>query len=374
MVTPLNKVFSFKKFKFEYKITLAYLFLGGLWILFSDKILNLFTDDAQFLTEMQTAKGWFYVIATAVFLFVFLKNHLNRLRGIENELENHKKNLQDLVHEKTKDLDEAIKKLSIINNELHEKNELINKQNYDLYKALLELKETNARLQQSDKMASIGVLTAGIAHDINNPLNYILGGTVGLENYFEEMGKMDEKSILFLNTIKSGIDRVSSIVSGLNQMSRNSDTYEESCDIHNIIENCLLIINDQLKGRIELVKNFCPEKTVIKGNVGQLHQVFTNVLVNAAQSISKEGKISVSTKTRKGTVQVEIEDTGCGIETDNLAKVLNPFYTTKEPGIGTGLGLSISYGIIHAHKGTIRIRSEVDKGTTVEISLPLVHK
>ena len=181
---PLKKVLSFRKFKFEYKITLAYLLLGGLWILFSDKILNLFTDDAQFLTEMQTAKGWFYVIATAVFLFVFLKNHLNRLRGIENELENHKKNLQDLVHEKTKDLDEAIKKLSITNNELHEKNELINKQNYDLYKVLLELKETNARLQQSDKMASIGVLTAGIAHDINNPLNYILGGTVGRENYF----------------------------------------------------------------------------------------------------------------------------------------------------------------------------------------------
>lgn len=371
MARLLKEFFHFKTLKFEYGITLAYLLLGGLWILFSDKILTLFTNDPQYLTELQTFKGWFYVIVTALLLFIFITKHLNRLRSIEKELENHKNHLQDLVREKTKDLDEAIIKLSKINNELQEKNELINKQNDDLYKALLELKETNAKLQQSDKMASIGILTAGIAHDINNPLNYILGGTVGLENYFEETGKMDDKTVFFLDTVKSGIDRVSSIVSGLNQMSRNKDTYEENCDIHNIINNCLLIINDQIKGKIELVKNFCPDKPIVLGNVGQLHQVFTNVLVNAAQAIAKNGKIFVATQIEKGYIKIEIEDTGCGIEAEKLTKVMDPFYTTKEPGVGTGLGLSITAGIVHKHKGNITIKSEVDKGTTVEISLPL---
>ena len=360
-----------KKIGFEYKIAFAYLILGGIWILFSDQILHVFIFDINLLTQFQTFKGWFYVLATAVLFFVFLRKHLKKLRSTEYELEQHKNNLEILVSEKTKDLDIAVEKLSSINKELQEKGKVIETQNEEFKKTLQELKDAQAQLLHADKMASLGIMTAGIAHEINNPLNYILGGVTGLENYLSSEELNNEKIILFINSIKVGVNRVTSIVSGLNQMSRNVETYDEKCDIHSIIENCLLIIHPQIRNRIEVVKNYSKTPLIISGNVGQMHQVFSNILLNASQAIIDKGIIDINTELINDTVQIKISDSGCGIPEENLVKVTDPFFTTKEPGKGTGLGLSIVYNLLQAHKGNIKFESEVNKGTEVTISLPI---
>lgn len=358
------------KIKFEFKITVIYLIIGGLWILFSDKLLIYFTKDVQALSEIQTYKGWFYVFVTSVFLFFFVKNHLLKLRQTERELEKHKKNLEKMVNEKTRKLDHAIQELSESNEMLKEKNEIINQKNTDLKKILENLHRIEAKMHQADKMATIGVLTAGIAHEINNPLNYIMGGLTGLENYFDEKSISDKKISLYLQSIQEGVSRAGSLVAGLNQLSRNNDNYNENCDINNIIESCLIILNNQLKNKIAVVTNFISPGPIVRGNAGQLHQVFINLLVNAIQSIDKKGSISIETGMYTDEIYVKIEDTGCGIDDDIMSKIMDPFFTTKEPGLGTGLGLSITYNIIREHKGEINFQSELNKGTIVIITLP----
>jgi C4-dicarboxylate-specific signal transduction histidine kinase len=356
-----------KKIKFEYRITLAYLFIGIIWILFSDRFLNSIIHDNDVLTEIQTYKGWLYVFVTGLLFFLFLKNHLRKLRLAKTELQNHRNNLQQLVLQKTKDLDLIIENLS-------EKNKIIITQNETLNNTLQDLKNTQSQLLQADKMASLGVLTAGIAHEINNPLNYILGGLTGLENFFNEKETENKRVKLFLISIKTGIDKISSIVSGLNKLNRNIDTYDEDCDIHEIIENCLLIVSNQLNNRIKINRNYSDKNIIVLGNVGQLHQVFLNILINAIQSINEDGIISIETKLKNEFVYLKISDTGCGINPENISKITEPFFTTKEPGKGTGLGLSISYNIIVQHKGSIEFISQINKGTIVKIVLPLKNK
>ena len=359
------------KLKFEYRITLAYLIIGCIWIIFSDKLLDSIIEDIDLLTEIQTYKGWFYVTITGLLFYMFLKKHLTKLRNTEQELEIHRNNLQILVEEKTKELDIAIEDLSATNEELNDKNGIINIQNLELKETLQKLKETQSHLFQAEKMASLGVLTAGIAHEINNPLNYILGGLTGLENYFKEEKVQNKKISLFVNSIKTGVDRASSIVSELNQLNRSDETYKDDCDIHAIIENCLELVNNQQKNRIKFFKKFADRKMIVLGNVGQLHQVFINILINASQSIEDEGSISISTEDKDENVCIKITDTGCGICKDDLPKITDPFFTTKEPGKGTGLGLSITYNIIQAHKGQISFQSELNEGTTVIMVLPI---
>lgn len=358
------------KLRFEYKIVFAYLLAGVIWIVFSDQLLGSLINDVEIITKIQTYKGWFYVVITALLFFLFLKKHLTILRETVMNLGSHKKNLQQLVVEKTKDLDFAIAELKLKNEQLAEKNEIINSQNSDLKEALRDLKNMHAQLLQADKMASIGILTSGIAHEINNPLNYILGGLTGLEQYFEKKNTNDQKISLYLDSIKTGIDRVNSIVSGLSQLSRNKDSYEEPCDIHQIIENCLTIISNQTKNRINIVKEYLENNLVIKGNVGQFHQIILNILINASQAIEKEGTINIGTKTENENVIIEISDTGCGIKKEDISKITDPFFTTKAPGEGTGLGLSITYNLIRAHQGSLQFQSEINKGTTVKITLP----
>ena len=360
-----------KKIKFEYKITVIYLIIGGIWILFSDKFVQAFTKDINFLTQLQTYKGWFYVVATSFLLYFILKKHLGKIRLSEKEMKRHKNNLENLIQEKTEDLDTAISKLSMINEELKNKSTVINTQNYELKSTLKELKDTQDQLLHADKMASLGIMTAGIAHEINNPLNYITGGVTGLESYLSEEELNNEKISLFINSIKAGVQRVSSIVSGLNQMSRNVESLDEKCNINNIIENCLLIMHNQLKDRVEIVKNYSAPQTTTHGNVSQLHQVFSNILLNASQSIKNKGTINIVTKLEENNFNITISDTGCGIPEENLPRITDPFFTTKEPGMGTGLGLSIAYNLIRAHRGNLSFESEVNKGTTVKINLPV---
>ncbi len=241
----------------------------------------------------------------------------------------------------------------------------------ELQDSVDKLKDTQSSLMQQEKMASLGILTAGVAHEINNPLNYILGGYTGLQNYFEDKNELDEEVEMLLDSIKVGVDRAAEIVSGLNQFSRTRKTLDERCDIHSILDNSILMIQHLLNNRIELIKNLHAESFIVMGNVGELHQVFINILINACQAIPNLGTIRVTSGLRGRYIKIIIFDSGVGIEENNLAKITDPFFTTKEAGQGTGLGLYISYKIVKDHKGKLAIRSKTGVGTHVIISLPV---
>ncbi|GAF04281.1 ATP-binding protein [Saccharicrinis fermentans] len=249
---------------------------------------------------------------------------------------------------------------------------VVKKRTHELEETIEKLKETQSTLIQQEKMASLGILTAGVAHEINNPLNYILGGYTGLDFYFQENKIEDEDVQLLMDSIKTGVDRAADIVSGLNQFSRTQNTFDEKCDLHSILDNSILMIKHLLKNRIEMVKNYTAESSIVSGNVGKLHQVFINILTNACQAIKKDGIITVTTTTLDQSLIIEIKDNGEGIQSDILDKITDPFFTTKEPGQGSGLGLSITYRIIEEHKGKLQFKSELKKGTTAIITLPLI--
>ncbi|WP_282038319.1 sensor histidine kinase [Saccharicrinis aurantiacus] len=257
------------------------------------------------------------------------------------------------------------------NQNLLSKNEIINAQNIELKRTMKNLKEAQARLIEADKMASIGILTAGIAHEINNPLNYIMGAYFGLENHFKAQNQEDDATIkILMDSIKEGIDRTANIVQGLSNFSRQNDKFDEDCNLNEIIDNCLSILQYHIKSKTEIIKNYSTVR-ICKGNVGKLHQLFLNIICNSVQAISKNGLINIYMEKHKNNIEITIKDNGCGISETDLHKITTPFYTTKEPGVGTGLGLSISYNIIKEHKGSIEFKSIINIGTTVVIALPI---
>ena len=248
---------------------------------------------------------------------------------------------------------------------------------------LLENKENLERLVQektmklvgAEKLASLGMLTAGIAHELNNPLNFISGAHHQMnlrvsKQSAEQLLNIDD----LLTILGTGIQRVTTIVRGLNQFSRTTDSLDEQCDIHLILDNCLMMVNSQIKFRIEIHRDYDQSIPVIQGNSGKLHQVFLNILANAAQAIPDNGLISIQTQIRDDRhVLVAVQDTGTGILPENLSRVTDPFFTTKPTGQGTGLGLYITQSIMNEHNGSISFRPATDTGTIVEVILPLTR-
>jgi len=259
-------------------------------------------------------------------------------------------------------------------------NENLTFQKEELTNTLAALQKTQNQLIESEKMASLGVLTAGVAHEINNPLNFIQAGIYGIENFFEENPDCQtscnhhEEISTIIDRMKTGVSRVSGIVTSLNHFSRQQDTVNQQCDIQKIIDNCLLILNNQLKYKAEIIKKYTSENFTIYGNDGKLHQVFINILVNAIQAIDENGKIEITTSILGDNLITSIKDNGCGINEENLKNIFDPFFTTKEVGVGTGLGLSISYGIIKEHKGLIEYKSKIGIGTEAIITLPITNQ
>lgn len=287
----------------------------------------------------------------------------------EEELKSHRDNLEQLVKEKTIELDASIEELRSINEELKNKNRIINQQNEELIATLQNLKETQSKLIQAEKMASLGILTSGVAHEINNPLNYIMGSYLALEKYLREQDSIDQDyTTKILSSLKIGLDKATIIVQGLNQFSRDIKAKDEDCNINEILDNCLMMINNQITHRIKVAKNYSNKKLLLKGNIGQLHQAFLNIFTNTVHAIKDKGEIKIITKESNNKIIIEIIDNGIGISKANLPKVTDPFFTTKEPGKGTGLGLSISYTIFNEHKGSIEFESEINKGTKVKVS------
>lgn len=293
---------------------------------------------------------------------------------LHEDLRKHKDNLELLVQEKTKDLDAAIEELRGANESLYDQNEIINNQNTELLATLQHLKNTQAHLLQAEKMASLGTLTAGVAHEINNPLNFLMGAYYNLDNYFKKDGLRDKEEVsVFLDVIKTGIDRISNITGSLNKFSSDSTNMNEDCNIRSIIENCLFIINFQIKQKAEVTTSYFDENYSCKGNGSKLHQAFLHILTNAVQSIEKSGNIAISTKSDKSgkNVIIEFSDNGIGIDIENIPRITDPFFTTKDPGKGIGLGLSITYNIINEHQGSLEFDSKPGIGTTARVILPL---
>jgi len=291
-----------------------------------------------------------------------------------NKLENAYKEIkakQDILESLNKELHASHQETVSLNEELHSTNEELLLQREKLKKALKKLKQTQSVLIQSEKMASVGVLTAGIAHEINNPLNFIQGGNTALKNTIEdELPEHSEKLMPLIGMIATGIERTTSIVKSLNRFNRRSENKDEYCNIHSIIDDCLTILHNKIKHTITVDKEYEKEGCAILGNEGKLHQVFLNLLTNAIQSIEDKGVISITTTCSDDKIKIEIKDNGRGIPKSNLGKIFDPFFTTKKPGEGTGLGLSITYNIVKDHNGWIFLKSKQGEGTKVTVILP----
>jgi len=237
---------------------------------------------------------------------------------------------------------------------------------------------SETKLLQSEKQASIGRLAAGVAHEINNPLTGVLTFTHMLLNRKDIDGEVRED----LETIAQATERVRDIVKGLLDFSRQTKIEPEPTDINELIKNSVNLIANQalVKGVIlcfDLQENL-PKRTV---DASQIQSVVINILLNGIDASDKGGHITVTTglsvstgKNRYKGIEIGITDTGCGISEENLDKLFDPFFSTKEVGKGTGLGLSVSYGIIERHGGTIQVKSKVGMGTTFIIWLPLDEK
>jgi signal transduction histidine kinase len=283
----------------------------------------------------------------------------------------------------------------------------IAEQKEELQAILEKLQSTQQQLIQSEKMASLGVLVAGIAHEINNPINFINSGVAGIEkavnkipNLLQELGKLKEDSTKeeikvlvdfrdhlqiqnsmdmmpeIIENVKIGINRTIAIVNGLRLYSRVDIEEKSFNDINHIIETSLLLLKTRLKDQIE-IKTYYNNLPQIPVYPAKLSQVFINILSNAIDSIlevnnqGNSGLIEIHTREIKSKIIIEFSDTGKGIPDEILNKLFDPFFTTKIVGKGTGLGLSISYGIIAEHNGRIYAKNNNLKGATFIVELPV---
>jgi len=233
-----------------------------------------------------------------------------------------------------------------------------------------KLQETHLQLVSSEKMASLGKLAAGIAHEINNPLGGILiYSSLIMEDLPEEDSKRGD-----LARIVQEAGRCKEIVRSLLEFARQTEPKMEPTDINRAINDGLFfLVNQALFHNIQIVKKFDPFLPFVRGNASQLKQVFMNIIVNAAEAMHGSGTLTIITSPApdRKTVFVEFTDTGEGIPEENFTRIFDPFFTTKEVGKGTGLGLATSYGIVEDHGGKIGVRSKVGKGTTFTIELPI---
>jgi hypothetical protein len=241
--------------------------------------------------------------------------------------------------------------------------------------ALVVLEDVTARitleeqLQQREKLSSIGLLAAGVAHEVNTPLTGVSSYTQMLLGMLNEN---DPKHAL-LQKVRTQAERATNIVNNLLNFSRTGNATEFcEVDVARVLDDTLQLLEPQLRrSQIEIVRRYDKDAPEAYANAGKLQQVFTNLILNARDAIPDGGRIIVATETADdGSLVAEISDTGIGIAPENVAKIYDPFYTTKGVGQGTGLGLAVSYGIVQEHTGRITVDSTPGHGTTFRITLP----
>ncbi len=282
--------------------------------------------------------------------------------------------------------------------------ERVQKRTAALMETNQRLKETTSQLIQAEKMASLGQLAAGVAHEINNPVGYINSNLGTLQAYVADFLEMiagykefeknpnDTAIIEHLHTLRKkvdldflqediqhlitesmqGVKHVKQIVSDLKGFSHPEEKEWQTIDLNEVIDSSLNIVNNELKYKAEIIKRY-GELPPLRCITPQIKQVLVNLLVNAGQAIDERGSITIETESApdKQSIYIHIQDTGHGIDDDTLQKIFDPFFTTKAVGQGTGLGLSVSYGIIQSHRGTISVASEQGEGSRFTIKLPV---
>ncbi len=280
-----------------------------------------------------------------------------------------------------------------------------------LRKTLEKLKQTQVKMLQSEKMASIGHLAAGVAHEINNPTGFVSSNLTTLGKYSEDISHVIKEYRSFANSLKNsgqgseqslskrineiesleltidlnyilndiedliseskeGVERIKKIVGDLKDFAHPGKIDPDYSDINNNIDSTINVIWNEIKYKATVSKEYSKIPKILC-YPQKLNQVFMNILINAAQAIEGNGEIKITTKANDNNIIIIIGDTGCGIPKENLLKIFDPFYTTKEVGQGTGLGLNIAYNIIKEHNGSISVDSKLGKGTKFIITLPL---
>jgi PAS domain S-box-containing protein len=314
----------------------------------------------------------------------------------------------------SKDVTEERKKseaIRTLNDDLNFAMAQVQSKNNMLEDALSQLKENQAHLLQSEKMASIGQLAAGVAHEINNPTGFVSSNLKTLEDYAGDLlglvdryrqlsGDLQSDGLLkndhrfdalsdiveaeekmdieylrndipeLIRESREGMDRITKIVKDLKDFAHPEEEEKNFADINACIESTLNIVWNEIKYKAKLQKHYGDIPPLLCYS-RQLNQVFMNLLVNAAQSITEQGTIDIRTEISDGQVRIVLTDTGCGIPPENLSKIFEPFFTTKPIGKGTGLGLHLVYGIVNKHGGDISVESKVGEGTTFTIEIPL---
>ncbi len=258
-----------------------------------------------------------------------------------------------------------------------------------------KLEQANRHLLQSEKLAAIGQLAAGVAHEINNPVGYVYSNLQSLDSYLTDLFRLTDavdsaESLEDLRLIKKnidydylrndlkdlvaesreGIERVKTIVSAMKDFSHIEEEECKQADLHRGIETTLNMVNNELKYKAEVIRDFgeLPEVECI---ISQINQVMMNLLMNAVHAIEEQGKITVRTRHSGDRVVIEVEDNGKGIAQEHLNRIFEPFFTTKPIGEGTGLGLSLSFNIIEKHSGRIDALSTPGQGTCFRVTLPV---
>jgi signal transduction histidine kinase len=241
----------------------------------------------------------------------------------------------------------------------------------------IEIQKRTSELVQSEKMASIGLLVAGVSHEVNNPLAYIKSNSEFIKEDIIELRELCKQKGMdtaifdrlekMLNTNIEGINRIAVITKTLKRFAKPDTGEQAPADINQGIKDTLVIVHNRLKHRVTVHEQY-GEISQLKCNIGQLNQVFMNLIINSSDAMDT-GEIWIKTWSAKGNIFVQIKDNGRGIPEENLTKIFDPFFTTKKE--GTGLGLSLSYKIVQECKGDIKVKSEVGKGTTMVIRLPM---
>ncbi len=303
-------------------------------------------------------------------------------------------------------LESKSRELYLAGEALKEEHQRVQRRNLELEQAHAALKAAQAQLVQSEKLASVGQLAAGVAHEINNPIGFIMSNLGSLKSYTEVMQRLidgyrsysagvreqsprpeileamreleNQEDIEFvledigdlLHDSIEGSKRVKDIVQGLKSFSRVDDAQMCQEDLHAGIESTLKVVDNEIKYKCEVVREF-GDVPPVHCNLAQLNQVFMNLIVNAAQAMDSQGILVISTDTEEQFAVLRFRDTGAGIPAERLGSIFDPFFTTKPVGSGTGLGLSISFGIVQDHGGTIEVESEVGVGTEFTIRLPI---
>jgi two-component system NtrC family sensor kinase len=271
--------------------------------------------------------------------------------------------------------------------------------------SVVDLNQTQGQLIQSEKMASIGQLAAGVAHEINNPIGFVLSNTQVMQGYVDNLLSLERFTVEKLTAQQEldwfeeymqrrealevdyihkdinelitdslgGLIRVKCIVENLKTVSHNSSDFVP-CQLNDCIEQALKVVMSEFKYKVVVQKQLAT-LPLIGAHPGQLQQVLINMFVNAAHACEQDGVLTVTTscdaESAPGWVAIQIQDNGCGMSSEIRSKIFDPFYTTKSVGTGTGLGLSVAFGIIQKHHGKIAVESEEGQGTVFTIELPI---